>query len=419
MQPLTSKLPEPKCPQGVNSKTFTPVPPNPLLTILDIYDWHHQHSSQHPFFVYPDDSSDTNTSTILWGDAVQAVYRIAHSVLASMTAGIGDERPLVGLCLTTDNLTYMLSIIGAMRTGLPVILISDCLSPATMDHIISTSGVSHIVLNKDDSRVCSLITDSISRTQQMRPDLSITTSFIPTFNDLFPGDGSKIDPPNVKPYDLDSTAFILHSSGSTAFPKLASWTYKMISVTPLWQTWYGEKDICGHIMSTPSIPMAGAVGAMQTLLTASSGLIISGFKPTSPAIVANAENTWQTMVDTKATYGLIFQPYLCAWAQDPEKVKVLSKLDGVLFAGGPLPKVFGDKLFQAGVNLFLWFGSFEDGELLGLIVDVSPAYLAENDVTTDEGAANFKEKIWPTVQRYNAIVPVPAILTKEASEMSL
>jgi len=72
-------------------------------------------------------------------------------------------------------------------------------------------------------------------------------------------------------------------TGSTALPELNAWTHRMMHSAlwlpckyhvTLWELYdrhaylgYGEKDVCGQVLSGPSIPMSGAAGVMQALFT--------------------------------------------------------------------------------------------------------------------------------------------------------
>ncbi|KAL0953474.1 hypothetical protein HGRIS_004706 [Hohenbuehelia grisea] len=107
--------------------------------------------------------------------------------------------------------------------------------------------------------------------------------------------------------------------------------------------------------------MAGASGVMQMLFSASAGMVIAGFKPSSPAIIATPSNVWDNLGHTKADFGFVLPPLLNIWAQDPLKVAGMAKLDGILYGGGPVASPIGDKLAHNGVALFPLFGSSEGG----------------------------------------------------------
>lgn len=94
------RFPIPTCPQGLTSKTFTPPPMGPYMNLPNIFDWHLQNSSQHPFYVFDNETADNdnNVSTITWGEAVKVVYRVANIVSTILdTQKEANSRPVVGL----------------------------------------------------------------------------------------------------------------------------------------------------------------------------------------------------------------------------------------------------------------------------------------------------------------------------------
>lgn len=84
--------------QGVNSMTFMAPPfTSAFLTLPELFDWHFDHSKEHPFFVYFDEHSGKRV-TVRWADAVKVVRFIANSVSTTiMNVNEDAGRPLVGL----------------------------------------------------------------------------------------------------------------------------------------------------------------------------------------------------------------------------------------------------------------------------------------------------------------------------------
>ncbi|KAJ6525738.1 hypothetical protein B0H19DRAFT_590026 [Mycena capillaripes] len=352
--------------QGVNNRTFTPPPFS--LTVPEICDWHYKHSGSHPLYVYADDATN-EVATVPWGIAVQGIYRISNSVIQSVqTLKTSETRPLIGLCSTSDSFTYLLTILGIMRAGYPVFLISPFAPPAALKHLLHISNVSLILTNTDDpelhSKLLAAVTDIKTGDPHAQPVISSQLSW----SQIFSSEDIPKAGPNVPEYDLESTCIIFHSSGSTTLPRLNVWTHRMVAAM-LWQPWYGEHDICGEIMSAASIPMAGGAGFMLALFPASSGLTISGFKPQSPPARPNPANVWTAIVATESTYAFILQPFLYMFSEDQEKRKILAQLKGVAFVGGPVRKGIGDQLALEGTNLLTLFGLSEGGLLNKVFTD--------------------------------------------------
>ncbi|KAJ6525697.1 hypothetical protein B0H19DRAFT_1198464 [Mycena capillaripes] len=254
-----------------------------------------------------------------------------------------------------------------MRAGYPVFLISPFAPPAALKHLLHISNVSLILTNTDadpelHSKLLAAVTDIKSGDQ---PVISSQLSWSQIFSSGITVEAG----PNVPEYDLEATCIIFHSSGSTTLPRLNVWTHRLMVATMLWQPWYGERDICGEIMSAASIPMAGGAGFMLALFPASSGLTISGFKPQSPPTRPNPVNVWKAIVATESTYAFILPPLLYVFSEDQEKRKILAQLKGVVFAGAPLRKPIGAQLVLEGTNLLTLFGLSEGGLLNKVFTD--------------------------------------------------
>ncbi|KAG8993215.1 hypothetical protein FRB93_002052 [Tulasnella sp. JGI-2019a] len=89
---------------------------------------------------------------------------------------------------------------------------------------------------------------------------------------------------------MSEVALILHSSGSTGFPKPI---YIMHSSCIDWMRipWYGEHDICGLILGVPSLPLFHAMGVFAYFwFTLGSGAVVVVFDPTAPPKTPSPEN---------------------------------------------------------------------------------------------------------------------------------
>uniref|UniRef100_A0A8H7XLR3 AMP-dependent synthetase/ligase domain-containing protein n=1 Tax=Psilocybe cubensis TaxID=181762 RepID=A0A8H7XLR3_PSICU len=378
MVEISLQMPSPTAIQGLSSPTFK-APPfrESFFTVPELYDWHSVHSKDHPYFVYFDETTQTNI-TMRWSDAVRAVHFIANHVMRTVgEQEHGAAKPLIGLYSSADTLTYILSFVGILRAGYPVFLISKRLAPAALEHLVTKSGVKHVFVAEHDKILSNNIQDI-----QSKLCARIGVSHIPFWLDTLSPEFVVQKPP-MGQYNPEDICLVLHSSGwfngSTSVERMDSQDVTPcrmaimygLSITSrilvaivfllIRASGYGERDVCGQIMSTPSIPTAGASVVMESIYPAASGLVLSGLKPSSPPTSIDAENVWKSMVSTQSTFGFVLQSFLGLWSEDPEKVKVLAKLEGVMFAGGPLAREVGDFLARNGVEIFSIFGSSEAG----------------------------------------------------------
>lgn len=95
---------------------------------------------------------------------------------------------------------------GIIRAGYQVFLISPTTSPLALAHLISTSAVSHILVNSN------VLSDKMSRSIH---DAHATVEIVRTldWDSMFSGEQGTVSRPQV--YDPGSTTIVLHSSGET------------------------------------------------------------------------------------------------------------------------------------------------------------------------------------------------------------
>ncbi|KAJ7684482.1 hypothetical protein DFH06DRAFT_1155792 [Mycena polygramma] len=416
-------LPPTLCTQGVDSKTFKA--PDMSLTVSEMCDWHYKHSKMHPLYVFVDAATD-EVFNLTWGTAVEGIYRISHSVIQHVKAlKTSKTRPMIGLCSTSDSFTYLLSMLGIIRAGYPVFLMSPFAPPAVLRHLISISGVSLILTNPDDPELYSKLSAAATEVGGNNPNGQTVIASQLTWSQIFSGEGSPDNAPDVNDCDLESASVVLHSSGSTTLPRLNVFTHKMVT-TAMWQPWYGEHDICGEIMSAASVPLGGAAGTMFALFPATSGLIISGLKPQSPAAQKTPMSIWKAIVATKSTYAFLLHPFIYMFSADPQKREILARLKGLCYSGGPLRKAAGDQLALEGANVLPFFGSSEAGLMNKVLTDnrgedweyfsfyslVNPAFVPQEDSDLMEliiKAGPFHR----TTQTNTVFEDAPAFVTKD------
>src|SRR5882762_3186454 len=101
-------LPIPPFPQTqvLSSTTFTLPPLDGSLTIPEIYDFHLQHSPNHPLYVYSDDSS--SECIIPFRRAVRAIHRAGGIIRTRLgTVESLSKRPIVAI-LAMTGMPYLI-----------------------------------------------------------------------------------------------------------------------------------------------------------------------------------------------------------------------------------------------------------------------------------------------------------------------
>ncbi|KAH9934352.1 uncharacterized protein B0H18DRAFT_556620 [Fomitopsis serialis] len=361
--------------QARSSTTFRPPPLDGSLTLPEMFDWHLKHTPNHRLFVFA--KGDGTLRTIYWPEAVRAVYTgvgIIQARLANTVAG--DEAPIVAILAPSDAIPYFTMMMSIMRANYVAFPISPRNSPLAVAHLINKAGVSHVLVGQEPA-MQDLASEALGilTTRYGAQTLPILSS-MPLFDELFPSpeDGGAeglVAPPAYAYKGPDALAMILHSSGSTAFPKPIYWTnhrFCQLCLIP----WFGERDLTGQVFSLHTMPMFHGMGVLQLCWTASSGLVVSSFEPKSPAPVPTPDTLFVAAKATKSDVVFCVPSFIEAWSRNPEYVRWLATRGGVLFGGGPLNKEAGDYMTSQGVSIFILYGSTEGGIMSPILpADVS------------------------------------------------
>ncbi|KAJ7229429.1 hypothetical protein B0H12DRAFT_1147826 [Mycena haematopus] len=358
--PTTRPLQAPPQTQALSSSTFSPPPLDGTLTVAEMYDWHGQNTPHHRLFVYARD--DGSIRTVYWPEAVQAVYMGARILRERFgwKPGMG-KLPVVGILAASDAIPYFVLFMSCLRANYVAFPISPRNSPAAVAHLIDKAAVDHLLIGPDPA-LLALATDATQILNEQystaAPDISPT----PLFEDLFRVDSKSITAKDI-PYEYhgpDSPALICHSSGSTRFPSPIWYSqHRMIQLALI--PWFGERDLTNQVLSLHGMPMYHGMGFTQTAWAASCGLVMSAFEPKPFPTIPNPANYSLAARATKSDIIFAVPSFIEAWSREPEWVKWLASVTGVLYGGGPLNKQVGDYLSSQGVSVFVLYGSSEGG----------------------------------------------------------
>lgn len=105
---------------------------------------------------------------------------------------------------------------GIMRAGYTTFLISPGTSQVALEHVLSISNVSHVILDESDVGLHTRLMTAIShRNTDNSP--TVTVSHTVPWLDMFPTGDQVVMGPKVGRYDMDSVALMIHSSGMPHF----------------------------------------------------------------------------------------------------------------------------------------------------------------------------------------------------------
>ncbi|KAL0958751.1 hypothetical protein HGRIS_014075 [Hohenbuehelia grisea] len=326
------------------------------LTLPELYDFHYSHNAGHPLFVY-----DVNgeVQTITWGQAVRAIYRASEYLESQLQAQIqaDGETPVVALVAITDQFSYFALSAGIIRLGCRAFPISPRNSAQGVANLLEKMGVRNVFVS-GDAAMQSVANEACGLLGSQR---NVNLLSVPSFKFLYGDDARRVTAiPRPPRSGIDDIAMILHSSGSTSFPKPIPLSHRNLLQWGM-QPYYGEVNICGKVLSNHSLPFFHAMGVVSLHWAALAGVVLSNFAPSSPPIVSTPDRVYESATTVGSRLIFCVPSFLEDWSQEDSRVKELAKFDGVMFGGAPIQQQVGDALVSKGVKLFPFYGATELG----------------------------------------------------------
>lgn len=123
--------------------------------------------------------------------------------------------------INLDTISYFTVIAGIMRAGYSAFPISTRNSPAAVAHLLQKVKVAHVLVGAEHALQV-LISNSLYLIEgEAKPTISAMLSY----DNIYLKDDENFDPLPPIEYNAEDTAYLVHSSGSTAFPKPIAWTH--------------------------------------------------------------------------------------------------------------------------------------------------------------------------------------------------
>ncbi|KAF8576894.1 acetyl-CoA synthetase-like protein [Ramaria rubella] len=348
-----------------SSATFVRPPLDKSLTMDQIYEWHRKHSPDFPAFVFPDELG--NQAKLTWkalGDGINNGIDPIRSRIprARRFDHLSDNQDpiVVGILATTDVITYTTFLFSHIRlthpgaSGRPILPfpISTRNSAAAVAHLVGAKDIKYIWVTEGPMRT--LIDEALI--QGGLDNVEILN--IPSFSELYVDTSRSCTPQVEEPedghptVDLDRPALILHSSGSTAFPKPLVWTHRFL----LELSGYieqGDLNVEGDVMAVHSSPLFHSLGVSGYTQAAPSPRVST--PPMTP------ESFLEQIVESQATLLLCVPSFLESWAANSNSVQAIKRLKAILWGGGPLQPDTGVFLLKEGVSIRTLYGATEFG----------------------------------------------------------
>ncbi|KAI9458226.1 acetyl-CoA synthetase-like protein [Boletus coccyginus] len=346
-------------------------PPIPKLPQLDcsllfpdLINFHMQNNPSLPMWVYLNDQGVTEITFLEFG---RAAHRIAHALRPGRT---GDDGQVVILIANTDTILHQVVIAGMSIAGLVPFPVSPRNSPAAVVHMMKKINCSRIVTLHHAHR------SLIDRVREEGSCLVFTVEEMPTISYAFPKLGGEVQADAFVPYpqsasrpDPNVPSMYLHSSGSTGFPKPIPRSPKVqIHLMHRIRTAYLPKLSPGDRIGVMGLPPFHTFGVLMHLYLPLAHLGTAVVYPpqaitgqSAVPIMPTSDNILDGVRRTHCKAVVVVPAFLEQWVASTVAVEALTKLDQVIFGGGPLAEKVGNALWAAGVNICIVYGGTEFG----------------------------------------------------------
>ncbi|KZO93870.1 acetyl-CoA synthetase-like protein [Calocera viscosa TUFC12733] len=358
--------------QAARHLTWTPPPLDGSITFPEILHWHGEHSTSHPFAIIAPEHEGEEEVLITWQEVSRAIFRLAATLRQEVGNELIDGKPpVIAIQAYPETLTYATWLCAITAAGYTAFPLSPRNSPPAVEHLVKTTNCRYLIGSiPKQGEPGTALQQMAAQLLQDLPGLKLIE--LPQYDTLYPRFAQwpplPYNPvtdsvPTIQPSPArkDAPTLIIHSSGSTAFPK----------PIPLnddaWNTWgqtqlYQDADVCETRGASLTLPMFHIAGLAMTLSSAVwAGTIAIFFKPAPFPTIPTPQNVLHAAQLGKADFLFAVPSAYVEWAQDPKAVAALAKFSTAKYGGGPIPEEFGHRLVEGGVKLQSAYGMTEVG----------------------------------------------------------
>ncbi|RDW81354.1 putative NRPS-like enzyme (JCVI) [Aspergillus mulundensis] len=253
-----------------------------------------------------------------------------------------DPVQMVGL-LGPSDFEYLITLLAVSRLGHTVLLLSTRIAEDAYVSLIENTKASFLIAYPAFQTVAKKVTQrtgSVLQPVLARDEYINTTAKLPE---------AQLD----GLVENKHITWIIHSSGSTGHPK------------PIYQTHSGAlKNYANNfgLRGFITLPLYHAHGISCLFRAVHSEKLIYMYNAELPLTGSYLHTTLEEHPDIEVLYAV---PYgLKLLSESEESMKLLARLELVMFGGSSCPKPIGDKLAQNGVRLVSHYGTTETGQLM-------------------------------------------------------
>ncbi|EIW54172.1 acetyl-CoA synthetase-like protein [Trametes versicolor FP-101664 SS1] len=343
--------------------TFSAPPLEHGLSVPGLYEYHAQHSHDHPVFTYAD--RDTGEShDIPFSEAWDRIGAVADVVSKRLFKPqlhgefSGRVRPVVGILALSDALSYIYLIVALMSLDYTVFPLAPANDPEAIAHLLETKAVAQLFVSDD----VELQAMAHSAADILRAK-GITLELIPM---IVPEDYASFKltrerrTRQVERFANDDVVLIMHSTGSTGLPKPIPLTGKALANacnTPK----FGDVDLVGKRIAAHTNSLYHTTGILSMIWPLTCGATFAFYAPARPLTVPTAANFLAAWKACKCEIVISMPAFIEGLACEQGNIRAMQELDYLVYTGAPLATSVGDKLESDGVLLVSVWGSTEVG----------------------------------------------------------
>lgn len=283
------------------------------------------------------DSYETHTAAQL--DAY--VTRAAHYYQKVFGQRERSSAERVVALLAASDLDYLVAQFALGRLGFTPLLLSTRLSPEAINSLLEKTSCSDIVYSAANLA-------KVESIAALRPLKSVLQC-----DDFKSGPLPELHVDLDLDFETNTSCNILHSSGSTGFPK---------PIRNVHKNFIHNASINFGLRGFITLPLFHNHGLSSFLRALYAGKVLYFYNPNLPLSARQLTAVFKHLgSELEIFYGV---PYALKVLATPEGLALLKNFKMVMFGGSACPDDLGDLLVDAGVNLVGHYGATEVGQLM-------------------------------------------------------
>ena len=334
---------------AVETVEFTETPPEDIesrnpSTINELISLRaHQSGNCEPIVAYPHEGTEYVDYSPKQLDQLVEKAAVQYSSVIPQRVDSSNPVQVVGI-LGNSDLDYLVAFLAVSRLGHSALLLSTRITNEAYESLLSGTKATALLYQN-------IFASNANTVSEKLPSVKIATIFAASSS---PSPNATLKPAMLDPNrETNNICFIIHSSGSTGLPKPIYQTHRAALYT------YSQNfGLVGHI----TLPLYHNHGICCLFRAIHSRRKIYIYNARLPLASKHLLATLKQHPDIRILYGV---PYaLKLLSETEEGLRLLSRLEIVMFGGSACPKPIGDRLVDSGVNLVGHYGATEVGQLM-------------------------------------------------------